>query len=152
LELIYENQQIFRYNTFMLTNISKESTLPIAELFRLLGQPVRLQVLMTIAEEEACVCHIEAVLHIRQAAISQHLMALRESGLVTAERDGRNIFYRLANPKILAAICEVASSAGVACVECSELAQKPVPGCPCPRCNPGQDPELSCGKIKMQRD
>lgn len=134
----------------MPVNISTNDTTSLAEIFRLLGQPTRIQILLTIAGDHACVCHIEAVLHIRQAVISQHLMVLREAGLVTSHRDGRNIFYRLANPQLLDAIYQVAAIAGLSSRELANLSKKPVAGCPCPGCNPGQDPELSCSKISIK--
>ena len=84
----------------MPVNISPELSVPLAETFRLMGQPVRIQILLTIAKEEACVCHIEAALGIRQAVISQHLMVLRDAGLVATNRDGRNIYYRLSNTDV----------------------------------------------------
>ena len=40
-------------------------------------------------------------LGMRQASISQHLMVLRKAGLVTAHRDGRNIFYQLTHPEVV---------------------------------------------------
>ncbi len=115
---------------------------------RLMGQPIRIQILLTIGRAEACVCHIEAVLGARQSTISQHLMVLRDAGLVTTARDGRNIFYRLANLELYDAICHVAGVAGIPSAGLARLAQKPVPGCPCPRCNPGLNPELTCRKIR----
>lgn len=132
----------------MPVNISSGATTSLAEIFRLLGQPVRIQILLVIGRDEACVCHIEAVLGIRQAAISQHLMVLRDAGLVSTNREGRNIFYRLATPELFDAIYQVATVAGIATGELARLAAKPVPGCPCPHCNPGMDPELTCQKIR----
>ncbi len=58
----------------------------------------RIQILLAIGDDEACVCHLEAVTGMRQAVISQHLMLLRKAGLVTPNRAGRNIYYRLKNP------------------------------------------------------
>ena len=136
------------YNIFMPVNISPQLSVPLAETFRLMGQPVRIQILLTIAREEACVCHIEATLGIRQAVISQHLMVLRDAGLVAASRDGRNIFYRLAKPGLYEAICQVAVVAGVAVDDLAQFSLRPIAGCPCPRCNPGVDPQLSCEKVK----
>jgi DNA-binding transcriptional ArsR family regulator len=132
----------------MPVNISPESSVPLAETFRLMGQPVRIQILLTLATEEACVCHIEAALGIRQAVISQHLMVLRDAGLVAANRDGRNIFYRLAKPGLYAAICQVAVVAGVPADALEQFSRRPLPDCPCPRCNPGVDPQASCQEIK----
>jgi DNA-binding transcriptional ArsR family regulator len=140
------------YNIFMPVNISSEASVSLAEAFRLLGQPVRIQILLTIASQEACVCHIEAALGIRQAAISQHLMVLRDAGLVEANRDGRNIFYRLAKPGLFEAICQVATVAGVSVEDLAQFSRRPLSDCPCPRCNPGMDPQLTCKKIKRKEE
>ena len=73
----------------------------ISSLLRTIDQPARLRILLTINRGEACVCHLEAVLNLRQAYISQHLMALREAGILTTRREGRFIFYRLKDGRIL---------------------------------------------------
>ena len=135
----------------MPVNISSELSVSLAETFRLMGQPVRIQILLTIAREETCVCHIEAALGMRQAVISQHLMVLRDAGLVAASRDGRNIFYRLAKPGLYEAISQVAVVAGVPADDLAQFSCRPLPGCPCPRCNPGMDPQLSCQEVKKGR-
>jgi DNA-binding transcriptional ArsR family regulator len=119
----------------------------LAEVFRLLGQPVRIQILLILGNDDACVCHIEAILGIRQAAISQHLMILRDAGLVVSARDGRNIFYRVANPDLLAVIYKAASVSGIFSDTLSLFHKKPVLNCPCPRCNPEMDPDLTCRNI-----
>ena len=72
-----------------------------ADLLHALGQPARLRILLTIGEHEACVCHLESLLGYRQAYISQHLMALREAGILHSRREGRFIFYRLQEPALL---------------------------------------------------
>ena len=67
-----------------------------ANLFKLLMHPVRLAILDALShDDEACVCHLEAVLHQRQAYISQQLMVLREAGLIDMRREGWNVYYRL---------------------------------------------------------
>ncbi len=71
-----------RYNTFMQTNISQQAGPRLPRVFKILGQPVRLQILLILNTGEECVCHIEAILGIRQASISQQLMVLRDAGLV----------------------------------------------------------------------
>ena len=53
-----------------------------------------------LRDGEQCVCHLEAVLGCRQAYISQHLMVLREAGLVEDRRDGARIFYRVIKPEV----------------------------------------------------
>jgi DNA-binding transcriptional ArsR family regulator len=68
----------------------------VADVFKVLAHPIRLQILEILQEEgEACVCHMEARLGQRQAYISQHLAKLREVGLVEDRRDGLNVFYAL---------------------------------------------------------
>jgi ArsR family transcriptional regulator len=81
----------------------------LTEVFSLLGQPERLNILLAISHEHACVCHLEKVLGLRQAYISQQLMLLRKSGLVITERSGRHIFYSLSDPRWLDLIHQAAS-------------------------------------------
>ena len=108
----------------------------ISRLFRVLGQPSHLEILLAIGTGEACVCHLEAATGWRQAYISQHLMALRSEGLVVSRRDGRNIFYRLKNAVVLDLIRKAAGMAGKTNDEAalSQLAD-PLPNCPCPHCS-----------------
>jgi DNA-binding transcriptional ArsR family regulator len=119
-------------------NITLENSIAekLAGLFELIGQPTRLKIFLVIGENEACVCHLEAVLGIRQAAISQHLMTLRNAELLVSNRDGRRIFYRMAKPELFTAICQVAAVAGVSIDELKQLARTPVANCACPHCNP----------------
>ena len=123
---------------------------PIAALFRVLGQPARIQILLLLAREEACVCHLEAYLGLRQAAISQHLMLLRDAGLVSASREGRNIYYSLSRPDLLGLIEQAALVSGLAAEEVRPLAA-PLSPCPCPHCNPESDPNLSCSNLREER-
>jgi DNA-binding transcriptional ArsR family regulator len=118
----------------------------ISKILCLIGQPARIQIVLVIGSAEACVCHMEAALGLRQASISQHLMALRKAELVTAHRDGRNIFYRLARPEILQVIAQTATLLGIDAQEIQQLAVRPVPNCPCPHCNP-EDPQRSCQNL-----
>ena len=73
----------------------------LAQLFRALGHPVRLQILNLLREGEECVCHLTAVLGLPQPYISQHLAVLRRAGLVTTRREGQNTYYRLTDESIL---------------------------------------------------
>jgi len=123
----------------------------ISKLLALIGQPARVQILLVIGGQEACVCHLETVLGMRQASISQHLMALRKAGLVEPIREGRNIFYRLLHPEVTALLDQAARLAGVSPGAMQRLPARPVPGCPCPQCNPGMDPDQSCRKVHSRR-
>jgi DNA-binding transcriptional ArsR family regulator len=107
----------------------------IGRLLRILGQPARLRILLAIGEGEACVCHLEAVLGLRQALISQHLMALRRARVLETRRDGRYIYYRLRDPAVLDLVRLSSKVAGVAeaTVPPAEPAVR-VAGCDCPSC------------------
>jgi DNA-binding transcriptional ArsR family regulator len=120
----------------------------ISKLLALIGQPARIQILLTIGDQEACVCHLEAALGMRQASISQHLMVLRKAGLVTSQRDGRNIFYRLVHPEVLEVLAQAARLTGSDPEILHSLAVRPIQNCPCPHCNPGIDPKLTCQNIR----
>jgi DNA-binding transcriptional ArsR family regulator len=111
----------------------------ISKLLSLIGQPARIQILLIIGTQEACVCHLEAVLGMRQASISQHLMVLRKAGLVSPQRNGRNIFYHLTHPEVIAILQQSAQLSGVNPDVLRGLTRRPVPNCPCPQCNPGSE-------------
>jgi len=101
----------------------------IACLLQTIGQPARLQILLAISEGEVCVCHLEATFGWRQAYLSQHLMALREAGLVLARREGRYIHYRLSDPALLNLIRQAAEIQKAALPDLV-----PSHDCNCPNC------------------
>jgi len=69
-----------------------------AEKFRALGDPVRLRLFRLLAGcDELCVCHLTAALKLPQSTISRHLGILRNAGLAETRRDGKWMFYRLAD-------------------------------------------------------
>lgn len=114
-----------------------------AHILSLLGQSNRLRIALALGEYEACVCHLETCLGIRQATVSQHLMALRDAGLVTANREGKNIYYRLARPDILTIILQTSSITGANFEEFKNLSHKKIKNCPCPHCHPER---VNCGR------
>ena len=119
----------------------------IAALFGQLSQPARIQILLIIREQPACVCHLVAVLGLRQAAISQHLMALRKAGWVTTNRESRNIYYSLADPHMMALIQQAAAIMGISLDRMAEISRRPLEKCPCPQCHPELPEEYSCKSL-----
>ena len=111
-----------------MTNISPVEQ--VAALLQTIGQGSRLQILLAIGEGEPCVCHLEAMFGLRQAALSQHLMALREAGVVIDRREGRYVFYRLRNPDLLSLVRQAAQLQGL---DLPSLAASP--DCECPNCS-----------------
>lgn len=104
-----------------------------AKLFKALMHPVRLAILDILREDEACVCHMEAILKLRQAYISQHLMILRDAGLVEDRRDGWNIYYRVSEPGIFELI-DLAGQITGSNSPGQKLLSKGQMICDCPKC------------------
>ncbi|GAB2503409.1 metalloregulator ArsR/SmtB family transcription factor [Microbulbifer agarilyticus] len=71
-------------------------------LLRSLGNQDRLLLLCQLSQEELCVGDIEERLGIHQPSLSQQLGVLRREGLVTTRREGKRVFYQVADPKVLA--------------------------------------------------
>ncbi len=107
----------------------------IAELFKVLIHPVRLAILEMLRPGEECVCHMTAMLGLRQAYVSQQLMVLREAGLVIDRRDGWNIYYRVTRPEIYRVL-----DAARALMPDQDQARDVIilnrrsEACPCPKC------------------
>jgi DNA-binding transcriptional ArsR family regulator len=108
-----------------------------AQLFRALAHPVRLRILDILSQQEACVCHLTAVLGKRQPYVSQQLATLREAGLVSDRREGTLIYYRLADEhlaELLEGGKQVVQDLGGEGVVFPPLPDEVVENCPCPRC------------------
>jgi ArsR family transcriptional regulator len=106
---------------------------PTASIFKALMHPARLSILEILRDGEQCVCHLEAVLGCRQAYISQHLMVLREAGLVEDRRDGARIFYRVMKPDVYELVEYANKLSGVNPIHENKTR---IADCPCPKCNP----------------
>jgi ArsR family transcriptional regulator len=107
-----------------------------AQYFKVLMHPTRLAILDMLREGEQCVCHMEAVLGLRQAHISQHLMVLREAGLVSDRREGWNIFYRVSQPTVYAVIDAMDAFSGATNKVDTKNIHAKKATCPCPKCSP----------------
>lgn len=104
-------------------------------LFKILMHPTRLAILQILRDGEECVCHMEATLGLRQAYISQHLMILREAGLVADRRDGWNHFYRVTRPEVYAVMDAALEAVAGPDASPVRLAVRARPRrCPCPKC------------------
>ena len=67
-------------------------------LFRVLGDPTRLQIIHLLAGTELCVCDLAELLEAGQSAVSNHLRVLRAHRLVSTRKEGKMIFYKLSAP------------------------------------------------------
>ena len=74
-----------------------------ADVFKVLANPKRLEIVHLIRDREITVSELEEMLDMRQSNLSQHLMVLRENNLVKTRREGTRIYYSLTDSKILKA-------------------------------------------------
>lgn len=102
-------------------------------IFKALMHPARLAILDVLRNGEECVCHIENHLGYRQAYISQQLAVLRDAGLIQDERDGWNVYYRVARPEVFALIDVARTMVGLPVTHRASNARES--DCPCPRCS-----------------
>ena len=72
----------------------------LTELFRIFGDSTRIRILYVLFEAEMCVCDIAALLGMTQSAISHQLRALKNARLVTSRREGKTVFYSLADDHV----------------------------------------------------
>lgn len=77
-----------------------ETLTDLADLFKLFGDPTRLKILMSLSQHELCVCDLAALIEMSQSAVSHQLRLLKQSRLVKSRRDGKSIFYSLADSHV----------------------------------------------------
>lgn len=74
-----------------------ETLSDMADLFRLFGDPTRLKILISLSQHELCVCDLATLIEASQSAVSHQLRLLKQSRLVKSRREGKSIFYSLAD-------------------------------------------------------
>ena len=72
----------------------------VAELFKVFGDSTRVRIICALFESEMCVCDIAGVLNMTQSAISHQLRVLKQARLVKYRREGKTVFYSLADGHI----------------------------------------------------
>ena len=72
----------------------------LAELFKVFGDSTRIRILCVLFEAEVCVCDLAKVLNMTQSAISHQLRILKQNKLVKNRREGKSIFYSLADDHV----------------------------------------------------
>lgn len=72
-----------------------------AEIYKLLANPKRLEILNILKRQELAVEELVRALKLPKANVSQHLALLRHARLVTARRNGLNVYYKISDPKIV---------------------------------------------------
>ena len=72
----------------------------LAELFKTFGDSTRIRILFVLFEAEVCVCDLAQVLNMTQSAVSHQLKILKQNRLVKCRREGKSIFYSLADDHV----------------------------------------------------
>ena len=72
----------------------------LAELFKVFGDSTRIRILYVLFEAEVCVCDLASALNMNQSAISHQLKILKQNKLVKARREGKSVFYSLADDHV----------------------------------------------------
>ncbi len=78
----------------------------LAELFKVFGDSTRIRILYVLFEAEVCVCDLAETLNMTQSAISHQLKILKQSRLVKGRREGKSVFYSLADSHVRTIIAQ----------------------------------------------
>jgi DNA-binding transcriptional ArsR family regulator len=82
------------------------------ELLRALAAPVRIAIVLQLRECQRCVHELVDALGVPQPLVSQHLKILKAAGVVTGERSGREVLYRLADHHLAHIVIDAVAHAG----------------------------------------
>mgnify|MGYP002862741584 CR=1 FL=1 len=77
-----------------------ETLYDLAELFKIFGDSTRVKILYALFEAELCVCDIAQLLGITQSAVSHQLRVLKSARLAKPRREGKTVFYSLADDHV----------------------------------------------------
>ena len=78
----------------------------LAELFKVFGDSTRIRILFVLFEAEVCVCDLAKVLNMTQSAISHQLRILKANKLVNSRREGKSVYYSLADGHVRTIIAQ----------------------------------------------
>lgn len=84
----------------------EETLYNLAELFKVFGDSTRIRILFVLFEAEVCVCDLAQALNMTQSAISHQLRILKQNKLVKNRREGKSIFYSLADDHVRTIIAQ----------------------------------------------
>lgn len=82
----------------------EEKLYDLAELFKIFGDSTRIKILYALFEAELCVCDIAQLLKVSQTAVSHQLRVLKTNKLVKSRKEGKNVFYSLADDHVYSII------------------------------------------------
>lgn len=80
--------------------ISEEEAYYISELYKAMSDPTRVRILFSLIPGEMCVCDITELVGVSQSAVSHQLRTLKQAGLVRYRRDGKTMYYSIADSHV----------------------------------------------------
>lgn len=78
-----------------------DTLIDLAELFKVFGDSTRIKILSALSGGELCVCDISTILGMTSSAVSHQLKILKNAGLVSFRREGKTVFYALADDHVM---------------------------------------------------
>lgn len=80
--------------------LEEDNLINVAELFKIFGDSTRIKIITALLDEELCVQDIATAIQMNQSAVSHQLRILKNSQIVKTRRDGKQIFYSLADEHV----------------------------------------------------
>lgn len=77
-----------------------EDVYTLADFFKVFGDASRVKLLLALDRHEMCVCDLAALLNVTKSAVSHQLRTLRQNNLVTFRREGKIVYYSLADSHV----------------------------------------------------
>lgn len=81
--------------------LSQKTSVQLAELFKIFGDPTRVKLLHALKCSEMCVCDLAATLSMTHSAISHQLRVLKSYNLVSSRKEGKVVYYTLADDHVM---------------------------------------------------
>ena len=93
-------------------SITDDQAVELAEMFRLMGDPSRLRIILACLDGAACVSDIAARTRLTPSLVSHHLRLLRATRILRAERQGKQVFYAPSDEHIRCTIADMVAHVG----------------------------------------
>ena len=78
----------------------EDTLFELAEFYKVFGDSTRIRILTVLCRHEMCVCDLATILSMNQSAISHQLRILKQARLIAARREGKQVFYSLADDHV----------------------------------------------------
>ena len=93
-------------------SITDDQAVELAEMFRLMGDPSRLRIILACLCGPTCVSDVAAVTRLSPSLVSHHLRLLRAARILRAERQGKQVFYAPADEHVRCTIADMVAHVG----------------------------------------